>query len=1315
MINGNVVRSLLLDSYENKNRIIGSLLGRFRVNREEKEPIPPELAHFNSDFFRSLLAEGIARQLLTPTEVVQILKLLGDVTLYREFLSYVSGEELGDFYQSWFDDFQQTPSQQGKSKLDVIAEYIETGGVVEHSGNADRIGAREIPFGLEALGTAAFPADYPPEEARAVASRIVSYVTSDRNIHVPVESRRLMDLASFLVRYAERFWQYGPDYGDTLTSVNIPDGVASHRELYDRVMRMPPSEYRDRYLLGILKMKDLGVNMSEDDVSSLMDDIFRSLTEETYRSVDFRRDPEAAGLPRPWKAMKLRAAADDVAELFFFYNQDRDEVFPAIERITGRSTIFGDASKASTEEKLVHAAKAFPFIGNIRNYFIERALLPVIRRDADTASLTAEDRQRIFLRAHEIASGRTKAAIAGYLVEEELALLGDRLTFTDGVKLILQYMPEPSVKRDTFLAMVMNRTFTTWAEIDEGQILMQGHSYRTDVQSSAIRSAALEAVSTIIEDLSVGDRVGIVDTLLNIGKHILRKEDITPAFFDTTTKERLRGLLVGEHWKRYYSWGTPDESEGKFTITDAEFETAYPAIRDFLLSSFSASGTYTTGGSQAALPEGMREILRRFGLTDMKNLASPKRFNELINKVLGVEGFATSSLGPMFMQATEADRRQMLYRLSLGDDGFFEDAHFTAEGKKVLEGFIDLAVSTQEAISPEQGQKTWTRDEGESMKRVVVTTFTAMSPIRRAEVFSQVINMMLNTGGRVTREQFVQIGLTAFGVVGAKIGQMDTIFPEEFRAALSGLKEDVPPIPKATVAQILRAEGRDKYYTGLGPNLKNGSTAAVFLARHVDGKDRVIKVIRPDVKRNVASDIRAANSAVGAMTAEGVLSVDPTQVVEELTVLVEEELDPTNEARNIQNIRADLAKRGESPVGVPEVEYASKNHIEESRIEGKSLQEISVIRKKQQLIAGTLKYVDLSDADKKALHIDQEADVATLTITDEEKPFLVLDFKQIYIKTLREFFYQAFRLGLFHTDLHEGNIFVTADGDVNFIDYGQAGQEENVFHREALIKYLVGIAIQSPRLIGEALSVYQPDVTVGRFEQELVKHMRLFTAESSDPVVLQTAKKTHFLNGVTILAGRYHVEGSINRFTKALINIVPYMEQLDAKEDVAPLLRAYRGYRTIVFDILRTRVDKFTQRVLDIVPNPFKEQSGSWVDRLKNYIDSVMSHISPIRLWNYYQQKTQNVVDSADQAIGAAETQAEKKCDGGAFRLVPSVLAAGEPSSLSAGCKLFVARLRHSPAARRAPPPPPPPPPADLGDREVGKRALGIPGGVVGN
>lgn len=251
--------------------------------------------------------------------------------------------------------------------------------------------------------------------------------------------------------------------------------------------------------------------------------------------------------------------------------------------------------------------------------------------------------------------------------------------------------------------------------------------------------------------------------------------------------------------------------------------------------------------------------------------------------------------------------------------------------------------------------------------------------------------------------------LEELGALPTKLGQAIAsspgLFPPVLAEACRHLMDAVAPLPAGEAVVVLeRSLGApwQAHFAALDPApLASASIAEVHACRLHDGTEAVVKVRRPGLEAEVARDLALARRVARlAELSELGRRANARQMVEEVGRTTLEELDFTLEAEHQERFGANLHAEGENAhVTVPQVfwEHCSPEVICAERLSGIPFDEPDRL-----LAAGHDGILLLRRAVKAWL------DGAVLH-------------------------------GLFHGDVHAGNLWVLDDGRVAFLDFGIMG------------------------------------------------------------------------------------------------------------------------------------------------------------------------------------------------------------------------------------------------------------------------------------
>jgi ubiquinone biosynthesis protein len=341
------------------------------------------------------------------------------------------------------------------------------------------------------------------------------------------------------------------------------------------------------------------------------------------------------------------------------------------------------------------------------------------------------------------------------------------------------------------------------------------------------------------------------------------------------------------------------------------------------------------------------------------------------------------------------------------------------------------------------------------------------------------------------------MALERLGPAYIKLGQILATRPDIVGAdvctALKQLQDRVPPFPIETaVATVETGLGRplDQVFRSFGPPVAAASIAQVHRAQTTDEPPRcvAVKVFRPGIEEEFARDLSAF--AFAAKWAEA-LSQEARRLrlcalVATLSASVALELDLRMEAAAATELADQMAD--EPDFRVPAVDW--------SRTATRVL---------------TTEWIDgVSVGDKQAL-LEAGHDPGLIAVT-----------------VVRSFLVQALCGGFFHADMHQGNLFVDAEGRLVVVDFGIMGRLDAAmrrfmaetlagflardYRRVARVHFEAGFVpsvhsienfAQALRAIGEPIfGRTARDVSMARLLQQLFETTRRFDMELQPQLVL---------------------------------------------------------------------------------------------------------------------------------------------------------------------------------------------------------------------
>ncbi len=253
--------------------------------------------------------------------------------------------------------------------------------------------------------------------------------------------------------------------------------------------------------------------------------------------------------------------------------------------------------------------------------------------------------------------------------------------------------------------------------------------------------------------------------------------------------------------------------------------------------------------------------------------------------------------------------------------------------------------------------------------------------------------------------------LEDLGPIFVKLGQVLSTRPDLIPVAiteeLAKLQDDVEPFAwhdaRVFIEQQLD-EPIDKIFNAIDEKpLASASVAQVHAAELKDGREVVIKVLRPGIKKMVKRDLQLMHSVAKLARAFGNpgVQVDPVEIVAEFEKTIYDELDLQREAANASVLRKNFLHSDD--LYIPEIywQYCKQKVMVMERVYAIPIRQFDKLK-----AAG-------------------------------------INLQVLAEKGLKLFYTQVFRDNFFHADMHPGNIFVNPNNPDNpqiiLLDFGICG------------------------------------------------------------------------------------------------------------------------------------------------------------------------------------------------------------------------------------------------------------------------------------
>lgn len=282
--------------------------------------------------------------------------------------------------------------------------------------------------------------------------------------------------------------------------------------------------------------------------------------------------------------------------------------------------------------------------------------------------------------------------------------------------------------------------------------------------------------------------------------------------------------------------------------------------------------------------------------------------------------------------------------------------------------------------------------------------------------FQQILGVFAKYGLREGSKNPLRIrqALEELGPTFVKIAQIlstrPDILSDPYIEEFQKLQDDVRQENFSAIREIVETQLGDRLeniFTYFSPQpLASASIAQVHAGSLKDGREVVVKVKRPGIEEKIYNDLKLLKKASLLVSLFPLNSIwNPTDVINELWDSLELELNFLQEAKNIQRFRE--FHREIKYITIPLVypELSTRDVLVMERIDGIKVSETN-----------------------------------TLTAAG-------YDLEEICTKIIYNFMEQVFTYGVFHADLHPGNVLISAR-KIAYLDFGLVGELDQRLRRQ---------------------------------------------------------------------------------------------------------------------------------------------------------------------------------------------------------------------------------------------------------------------------
>ncbi|HVK37584.1 MAG TPA: AarF/UbiB family protein [Candidatus Kapabacteria bacterium] len=249
--------------------------------------------------------------------------------------------------------------------------------------------------------------------------------------------------------------------------------------------------------------------------------------------------------------------------------------------------------------------------------------------------------------------------------------------------------------------------------------------------------------------------------------------------------------------------------------------------------------------------------------------------------------------------------------------------------------------------------------------------------------------------------------LERMGPIFIKLGQVlssrTDILPPEYVAALSRLQDNIEPFDFGQVEQIVQEElgvRISKAFESFEATpLAAASLGQVHRARMRDGREVVVKVQRPGIRRQIAEDLEALAEIAEFLDRHTEMGqrFRIGEMLDQFRTNLVRELDYRQELRHLQQLSENLRGFDRVLIPAPHEDYSTSRVLTMDFVRGTNISSLGPLA-----------------------HLER-------------------DMKDLAEQVFRAYMKQILVDGIFHADPHPGNVLLTHDGKVALIDLGMVG------------------------------------------------------------------------------------------------------------------------------------------------------------------------------------------------------------------------------------------------------------------------------------
>jgi ubiquinone biosynthesis protein len=310
---------------------------------------------------------------------------------------------------------------------------------------------------------------------------------------------------------------------------------------------------------------------------------------------------------------------------------------------------------------------------------------------------------------------------------------------------------------------------------------------------------------------------------------------------------------------------------------------------------------------------------------------------------------------------------------------------------------------------------------------------------------------------KYSRAARARMAIEELGCTFIKFGQILStrvdLLPPDWAVEFKKLQDDVPPFTFEEVVRVIE-EDQKQPLSEIFDEFEetpcaSASIAQVHFAKLKDGKEVAVKVQRPGIGKTISADIAILYTLAALIEKymPAFRQYEPVTVIRQFEQTIGKELDFTTEGAHAGRIQR-IFKKNEDVI-IPKVYWkqTGKRVLTMERVYGTVIDEVETLRAKG------------------------------------------IDIKKVAETSIKAFFIQVFDHGYFHADLHPGNLLVSDEGKIIYLDFGIMGRIDDDT-RKYLARMLFSLIKRDFRQMAKVhldMGLINPDTDLRAFEDELIE------------------------------------------------------------------------------------------------------------------------------------------------------------------------------------------------------------------------------------